>query len=172
MTTTFATLPRRYYVDDTDFEGEMQRIWYEHRLYLAYESELPNAGDFVVRELLGESIIVTRGGDGDVNEVAYVWEQTTLQDIGLIERAQAGVKSRRFEPGPLSSEHEPDIASSLSTYLQACGECVEPIDLDDASWLGEGTHPGGRHAPHRSARCPRPDRFSGCCRAHHSGKCG
>jgi phenylpropionate dioxygenase-like ring-hydroxylating dioxygenase large terminal subunit len=55
--------------------------------------------------------------DFDVDEMTHVWDMTTQQDVALIERTQAGLRSRRYTPGPLSLKHEPYIRSSLNTYL-------------------------------------------------------
>jgi glycine betaine monooxygenase A len=63
----FTTLPRELYLDDLAlFEAEMERVWYRQWLYLAHASEIPEPGDFVVRCLLGESILVVRTADGGV----------------------------------------------------------------------------------------------------------
>jgi glycine betaine catabolism A len=65
--TSFTTLPRRFYLDDAHlFESEMERIWYREWLYLAHESELDTPGDYVVRSLLGEEVIVVRTESGDI----------------------------------------------------------------------------------------------------------
>jgi phenylpropionate dioxygenase-like ring-hydroxylating dioxygenase large terminal subunit len=69
---SFTALPREFYLDGPLFEAEVSRIWYEHWLYLAHASELPERGDFVVRELLGESILVVRSGEGEVTALLNV----------------------------------------------------------------------------------------------------
>jgi phenylpropionate dioxygenase-like ring-hydroxylating dioxygenase large terminal subunit len=58
--TSFTTLPRDFYVRPDLYESEIRRIWYDQWLYLAHVSELPDVGDFIVRELCGESVIVVR----------------------------------------------------------------------------------------------------------------
>jgi phenylpropionate dioxygenase-like ring-hydroxylating dioxygenase large terminal subunit len=59
--------------------------------------------------------------DEDVNleELVHVWDATTRQDVELIERAQRGLRSRRYTPGPLSVRHEPYVHSSLNLYRAA-----------------------------------------------------
>jgi Rieske 2Fe-2S family protein len=54
--------------------------------------------------------------DFDTDNLIHVWDATTRQDVELIERAQNGLSSRRYTPGPLSSRHEPYIHSSLNIY--------------------------------------------------------
>ena len=61
-------------------------------------------------------------GDFDVDDLVHVWDATTRQDVALIERAQDGLRSRRYRPGPLSAKHEPYIRSSLSLYLDGMGD--------------------------------------------------
>ena len=64
---SFTTLPRAFYLDDPAlFEGEMERVWYRQWLYLAHESEIPKPGDYVIRRLLGESVIIVRTASGEV----------------------------------------------------------------------------------------------------------
>lgn len=57
--------------------------------------------------------------DVDVDELVHVWDATTRQDVALIQRAQRGLQSRRYTPGPLSTRHEPYVHSSLSRYRAA-----------------------------------------------------
>jgi phenylpropionate dioxygenase-like ring-hydroxylating dioxygenase large terminal subunit len=68
----FSTLARGFYLDPDLLEAEASRIWYREWLYLAHESEIPKVGDFVVREMLGESIIVVRTSKTDVRAMLNV----------------------------------------------------------------------------------------------------
>jgi phenylpropionate dioxygenase-like ring-hydroxylating dioxygenase large terminal subunit len=52
------------YVNPQIFEREMQKIFYASWLYLAHESEIPKAGDFVTRHIGRQPIVVVRGNDG------------------------------------------------------------------------------------------------------------
>jgi phenylpropionate dioxygenase-like ring-hydroxylating dioxygenase large terminal subunit len=38
-----------------------------------------------------------------VDDVTWLWDVTTIADKSIIERNQAGVNSRFYEPGPLSA---------------------------------------------------------------------
>jgi phenylpropionate dioxygenase-like ring-hydroxylating dioxygenase large terminal subunit len=65
--TSFTTLPRAFYMDDEAlFEAEIARLWSQEWLYLAHTSEIPEPGDYIIRRILNESVIVTRTQDGDV----------------------------------------------------------------------------------------------------------
>lgn len=43
---------------------ELQRVFQQNWLYLAHESEVPNPGDFVTRQMGQQSVILARGKDG------------------------------------------------------------------------------------------------------------
>src|SRR2546428_2499284 len=60
------TLPREYYVSPEIYGEEMERIFVERWLCVGRATELANSGDFVVRTVAGESLIVVRGQDGVV----------------------------------------------------------------------------------------------------------
>src|SRR5947199_8776622 len=58
--------------DHEIYELEMERIFGKTWLLLGHESEIPNSGDFVVRDMGSDSVIVTRGADGNVNVLLNV----------------------------------------------------------------------------------------------------
>jgi phenylpropionate dioxygenase-like ring-hydroxylating dioxygenase large terminal subunit len=69
----FTTLPRAFYLDDRElFEAEFERIWSREWLYIAHESEIPAVGDFVVRQVVGESVVIVRKPDGGISAVLNV----------------------------------------------------------------------------------------------------
>ncbi len=55
---------REYYVSTEWFEREMDRVLSRQWIYAGHESEIPAIGDFFLREVGDESIVVTRDGDG------------------------------------------------------------------------------------------------------------
>lgn len=57
---------RRIYSDPAIFEDEMDAIFRKAWCFLAHESELPEPGNFVTRELAGEPVIVVRDDDGSI----------------------------------------------------------------------------------------------------------
>jgi PAH dioxygenase large subunit len=57
---------RRVYADPEIFEFEQDRLFRRTWLFLAHESELSNAGDYVTRELAGEPVVLIRGDDGKI----------------------------------------------------------------------------------------------------------
>src|SRR5262249_22188405 len=61
-----AHVSRRVYVDPEIFELEQEQIFRRAWMFLAHESELPNKGDYVTRNLAGEPVVLVRGDDGVV----------------------------------------------------------------------------------------------------------
>jgi PAH dioxygenase large subunit len=57
---------REIFVAEEVFRLELERIFARVWLFLAHDSELPNAGDFVTRTMADSPVIVIRGDDGSV----------------------------------------------------------------------------------------------------------
>jgi Rieske 2Fe-2S family protein len=62
-TTSF---PREYYHSPEIFEREIERIFHRQWLYFGHLSQLPEPGDYLARELVGEGVVVTRTTDDEV----------------------------------------------------------------------------------------------------------
>lgn len=60
---------RDLYVDVSLFREEMHRLFGSTWVYLAHESEIPNAGDYVARRIGLRPVLVTRGEDGAINVI-------------------------------------------------------------------------------------------------------
>ena len=58
------TLDRAYYQSDEIFAREKERIFFAEWFCVGREEELPEAGEFVVKRVAGESILVVRSRDG------------------------------------------------------------------------------------------------------------
>ena len=52
------------YTSPAIFEREMQKIFHAAWLYVAHESEIPKAGDFVTRTIGRQPVVAVRGNDG------------------------------------------------------------------------------------------------------------
>ncbi len=65
-------LDQRFYTDPQIYELELERIVYRNWILAAHQSELPNAGDYKVFNVAGESAIVVRGDDGAIRAFANV----------------------------------------------------------------------------------------------------
>lgn len=57
----------RLYWDPEVFAIEQQKIFSTYWMYLAHESEVPNRGDYVLKRISGQELIVTRGEHEVVN---------------------------------------------------------------------------------------------------------
>ena len=60
------TLPARYYTDPEVFRDEVERFYCQTWVCAGRASQIPKPGDYFVREVAGESIIVTRDGSGSI----------------------------------------------------------------------------------------------------------
>jgi Rieske 2Fe-2S family protein len=61
------SLPSRYYVDPNYYRDELECFFGEMWFHAGRASEIPNRGDFVVRQVGDESLIVVRGEHGEIN---------------------------------------------------------------------------------------------------------
>jgi len=60
-------IPAHVYNDQEIFELERDRLFARSWTFLAHESEIPKADDFVVRNLLADSLLVTRDREGEIH---------------------------------------------------------------------------------------------------------
>jgi Rieske 2Fe-2S family protein len=60
------TLPAQYYTDPAIFTREMEHFFFGMWICAGRATDIPEPGDFFVREVVGESIVITRGDDGRV----------------------------------------------------------------------------------------------------------
>ena len=61
------SLPARYYIDPDYYRAELEWYFGEMWFYAARADEIPDRGDYVLREVAGESLIVVRGDRGEIN---------------------------------------------------------------------------------------------------------
>ena len=61
------TLPAEYYVDRRYFQREMEALFGRMWICAGRTEEVERPGQFVLRDILGESVIVTRSAGGAVN---------------------------------------------------------------------------------------------------------
>src|SRR5579884_2202406 len=60
------TLPAYYYTDASHFAAEMERWYFNRWICVGREQEIEKPGDYFLREIAAESIIVTRDSEGAV----------------------------------------------------------------------------------------------------------
>ncbi|MBV9573033.1 MAG: aromatic ring-hydroxylating dioxygenase subunit alpha [Acidobacteriales bacterium] len=60
------TLPGRYYTDPELFKAEVERFYCRTWVCAGRAGQIPNAGDYFLREVAGESILITRTNTGAI----------------------------------------------------------------------------------------------------------
>jgi nitrite reductase/ring-hydroxylating ferredoxin subunit len=60
-------VPSQIYADPVIFDAEMRRIFARNWVFVAHETEIPNPGDFVLRKVGLDEVIVTRDGKGAIH---------------------------------------------------------------------------------------------------------
>jgi Rieske 2Fe-2S family protein len=58
------TLPARFYTDASQFQREMERFYFNRWVYAGRTEAIPRTGDYFLRDVAGESVIVTRDASG------------------------------------------------------------------------------------------------------------
>ena len=84
------SLDQRFYTDPAIYELELDCIIYRHWIFAGHVSQLPEAGDFRVLNVAGESTIIVRGSDGELKAFANVCRHrgslVCLEDHGRVDR--------------------------------------------------------------------------------------
>jgi len=60
------TLPQRYFVSPEVFAEELEKIFASHWVLVGHQSEVAQSGDYFVRDVADESIIIVRDKNGEV----------------------------------------------------------------------------------------------------------
>jgi Rieske 2Fe-2S family protein len=61
------SLPGRYYTDPAVHQAERERFFLGMWVHAGRLEEIPQIGDYVLRDVAGESVIITRGDDGSLH---------------------------------------------------------------------------------------------------------
>lgn len=130
------------YVDPAVHARERQRIFQRTWQFLAHDSEIPNPGDFVVRYIGDDSIIVSRGVDGVVRAVLNVCTHRGMQvcraDLGNTRRFTCPYHGWAFEPEgrlvsvPLDRHFGPDGVDRETMGLRP----IAQLENFDGLWFG------------------------------------
>jgi len=67
--------------DPEIYQLELERIFSKSWLLLGHESEIPNPGDFMMRKMGEDSVIVTRATDGSVNVLMNVCDHRGMEVV-------------------------------------------------------------------------------------------
>ena len=63
------SLPARYYIDPEYYRSELEWFFFGMWIHAGRADEIPNPGDFVVRDVAGESVIVVRRDGGGLERL-------------------------------------------------------------------------------------------------------
>jgi len=66
------SLPRDLYHDPKIFEEEIRAIFMKSWLYVGHQSQIPERGDYFLFEMGGESVIIVRSAEGQINALVNV----------------------------------------------------------------------------------------------------
>jgi Rieske 2Fe-2S family protein len=66
------TLPRRFYADPDFYRAELERFYFNRWICAGRADQIPNAGDYFIRTLADESVIVTRDASGAIHALFNV----------------------------------------------------------------------------------------------------
>ncbi len=65
-------LPRTFYHEAALYQAEMEAIWRQGWLFAGLSCQIPNPGDYFLYNVEGDSVIIVRGDDGQVNALYNV----------------------------------------------------------------------------------------------------
>ncbi|HET7778647.1 MAG TPA: Rieske 2Fe-2S domain-containing protein, partial [Rudaea sp.] len=87
------TLPRDAYVSAAIFAAERERIFAREWVLVGREESVPATGDYLDVDVLGESILVVRGGDGALRAFFNVCRHrgSALVPRAIVDPANEGV---------------------------------------------------------------------------------
>src|SRR5262245_28027134 len=66
------SLPGILYRDPETYESELRRIFFKSWLYVGHASQVPERGDYFLFDIAGESVILVRDGEGQINALLNV----------------------------------------------------------------------------------------------------
>src|SRR5208282_4073136 len=61
------SLPAHYYIDPANHESELERFFLGMWIHAGRADQIPASGDYVLRDVADESLIVTRANDGAIH---------------------------------------------------------------------------------------------------------
>ena len=99
MSTASKTLPARYYTDPELFRQEMENFYFDGWVCAGRADRIPSAGDYFLREIAGESIIVVRSDAGSVEAFYNVCRHRGTRLCSTAEGSFAGGFNARITAG-------------------------------------------------------------------------
>ena len=88
----FRTLPARYYTDPAVFRQEIETFYFNSWICAGRAESIPAPGDYVLREIAGESVIVVRSGSGDLRAYHNVCRHRGMILVNTPQQGQAVIR--------------------------------------------------------------------------------
>lgn len=107
--------------------GIFAEFYMDHGITTKVVPVSPGESKLVVEWFVNED--AQEGVDYDLQDLVFLWDVTTAQDIALTERQQLGIQSTKYVPGPNSTTREPGIRSSLELYLSMIGDSPSQLSI-------------------------------------------
>ena len=95
---TTSLLPAGYFYEAEHYAREQKLLFERSWMNVGHASLIPNSGDYMIREVGAQEIIVVRGDDGDVNAFYNVC-RPFHQDCGAAAHGDEPSNSRRLSKG-------------------------------------------------------------------------
>jgi Rieske 2Fe-2S family protein len=61
------SLPREFYVNETVYHADLERVWRRGWLFAGHTCQIPEPGDYFTLEVDTDSILIVRGDDGTIH---------------------------------------------------------------------------------------------------------
>lgn len=175
-------LPVEIFNDEDVFRAEIERIFGNTWVFVAHESEIPKAGDFVQRRIGIDPVIVTRAGDGGIHVLSnycrhrgtqvcqtdqgnsrfftcayHGWTYSNTGELVGTPQMQRAY-GERVDPNEWSLLKAPRVATRQGMIFASLAQDGETLDeyLEGAGWMLDallGLHPDGMRV------AGPPDRF-------------
>ena len=143
---------RAAYVDPAVFALEQERIFRRAWLYVGHESEVPREGDYVLRRLGPEEVLLVRREDGGLsllhNRCAHRGARIVAEPSGNARQLRCPYHAWTYRPdGSLIGVPQPDgyaDAGSLTTRAPRCAQWLCSSDRPPSSRRARITSSGPR----------------------------
>src|SRR5271157_4653355 len=97
------SLPARYYIDPANHQAELERFFLGMWIHVGRADQIPVSGDYVLRDIADESLIVTRANDGAIHAFYNVCRHRGTRLCEAAEGTLDGLIRCPTTPGPTTS---------------------------------------------------------------------